>query len=281
MSHSLASKSASAAQPEGPGAPLALPVAPGSPAEAAALHLLLARARAAGLGGARIHGFAGRAWPNGPEVVHAGLGLAASAVGWVWLDAGLVLFSLAALSAGARCLGLRGAGALLPRVPCASLVLRARTPRTRRVVAAALDRGQARPPLRWAMLAGMALATGALWAGPHAGQAAALLLAGVGAAAFLADRAPRPRAGAPEVAAVEAVLAEARRLAAAADEETAVVVSACSAAEGDGVAAFCHWWDLRGVEVWLVGGGADAVAALGREGLGARAVDPGQFGGRA
>lgn len=280
MSVSLASKSASGAHHEGLPPATALPLAAGTRGEQAALAVLLEHARGAGLGGARVQGFAGQPRAHAAEGAHALLGAVAMALSWAWTEGGAILLGLVALSAAVRCTGLRGAASLLPRSPCFNLVLRGRGPRTRRVVVAALDRTRPVPSLRWAVLGGVAAALLARLLGPNASAVVGVTVLGVAAWAWIADRPAPPRVGAPEAEAAAAVLAEALRLEAAGDDEVAVLLSGCAAERGEGAAAFCDWWALSGAEVILVGGSPSAEAALRRAGHPVRLVHPAALGAR-
>jgi hypothetical protein len=246
---------------------VSFPVAPGRPDERLALVALLALARGAGLGGARLFGYAARPRPFAGDVAHAGAALGAlvlTAAGVGVAPWGLVAI---ALSAGARCLGAPSLADLVPRRPCWGLVLRAAGPRTARVAAVALDRVRPTPAAPWVMLAAVGIALLSTLGGLQVRAAAAVALVGVGAWAWWLGRPFRPDPAAPEAAAARAVLTLATRAAADADDTTAILLVGCGSEDGAGVRAYLDWWALpRSVAVHLAPGAGGAAAALTRAG---------------
>ncbi|MES2637971.1 MAG: hypothetical protein V4850_00755 [Myxococcota bacterium] len=238
-----------------------LPVDAGAPAERLALENLLVRARGSGVVGARLFGHVATPPPHAGDIAHACAALVAFAAAAAGLNAGVWLLSGIALSAALRAMGWPCLDTFLPKRPCWSLVLRPYTQKTRRIVVAATDRTRVAPRLPLVTLAAVAVALLGLAAG-HTGWLVGIVgLLGVVAAASWLGRSARVEPEGPEAAAARRLFALAGRN----DPTTAVVLSGCSSARGDGVVALLDWWGLRpeAVDIHFVQAeGAPVAAAL-------------------
>jgi hypothetical protein len=238
-----------------------LPVDAGAVGERLALENLLLRARGGGVVGARLFGHVATPPTHAGDIAHACAAIVAFAAAAAGLDAGVWLLSGIALSAASRAMGAPCLDAFLPKRPCWSLVLRPCTPQTRRIVVAATDRARVAPRLPLVTLAAVAVALLALAAG-HTGWLVGIVgLLGVVAAATWLGRSARVEPEGPEAAAARRLIALAVRN----DPTTAVVLSGCSSARGDGVLALLDWWGLRPDKVdihFVQAEGAPVAAAL-------------------
>jgi hypothetical protein len=239
---------------------------------------LLLAARAAGLGGARLFGYAGPVPPHAGDLAHAAGGLVALGAG-VFFEAGMWGLGVVLLSGAARALGLPSADLLLPRRPSWAVLLRPPSPRMRRLVAAPADRPPVAAILPRVTLAALIVAFAGLAVGTEGVAVGAVGLAGVAGVALWFGRDTRADRTSTEAWCARAAVEHAAQLAASGDEETAVAVCGGSGLAGHGVAAILDWWGRKpgSVELDIVGSPAGAgrsVQRLGHVGWTAKLVDP-------